>query len=268
MKADPMASIAERDEISSASEGRDGGAKSLRKMAAVLDSFSRARPTMTIAEMSDATGLPKATVHRIVTSLREVGLLDQDGRRQGYRLGLKLFYYGSSVLANLDTATRAHPHIAKLQQLTGEVIHFHMFDGSQMVCVEHEEMVASSRTIVQAAPTYCTSVGKAFLAFQDEELVRRIVAEGLHAYTANTIVNAHDLAAELAKVRAMGFAIDDEEIELGLRCVGAPVRDSSGRVFAAVSVSGPAERMPDGRITGLAPAVIQTANDITAALAE
>ncbi|OJU86398.1 MAG: hypothetical protein BGO06_15685, partial [Shinella sp. 65-6] len=242
--------------------------KSLRKMAAVLDSLSLARPTMTIAEMSDATGLPKATVHRIVTSLREVGLLDQDGRRQGYRLGLKLFYYGSSVLANLDTATRAHPHIAKLQQLTGEVIHFHMFDGSQMVCVEHEEMVASSRTIVQAAPTYCTSVGKAFLAFQDEELVRRIVAEGLHAYTANTIVNAHDLAAELARVRAQGFAIDDEEIELGLRCVGAPVRDSSGRVFAAVSVSGPAERMPDGRIAGLAPAVIQTANDITAALAE
>ncbi|WP_420963385.1 IclR family transcriptional regulator [Brucella sp. IR073] len=258
----------EMDDLEAASDTRDGGAKSLRKMALVLDSFSRAKPSMTIAELSAASGLPKATVHRIVVSLRDVGMLDQDGRRQGYRLGLKMFHYGSSVMASLDTPTRAHPHIARLQQLTGEVIHFHIFDGSQMVCVEREEMSASSLTTVQAAPTYCTSVGKAFLAFQNEELIRKIAGEGLRAYTANTITDLDSLTAELEKVRAQGFAVDNEEIEIGLRCIGAPVRDSSGRVFAAVSVSGPAERMPDGRLMGLAPAVIQTANDISAALAE
>lgn len=268
MRRDAAIPEAAGDDATAGGEGRDGGAKSLRKMALVLDCFSRSKPTLTVAELSELTTLPKATVHRIVASLREVGLLDQDGRRQGYRLGLKMFYYGSSVLASLDTPTRAHPHIAKLQQLTGEIIHFHMFDGSQMVCVEREEMVASSLTTLQAAPTYCTSVGKAFLAFQDEDLVRRIASEGLHAYTKNTITTPEELLAELSRVRTQGFAVDNEEIEIGLRCVGAPVRDSAGRVFAAVSVSAPAERMPDGRLAGLAPVVIQTANDISAALAE
>lgn len=256
------------EEPNSSSDSKDVGAKSLAKMAQVLDCFSRSQPTMTIADLSAATKLPRATVHRIVASLRDVGLLDQDGRRQGYRLGLKMFHYGSSVLASLDTPTRAHPHIAKLQQLTGEIVHFHMFDGHQMVCVEREDMVASSLTTLQAAPTYCTSVGKAFLAYQDDWLLQKIARGGLAAYTEYTIVTLDALLADLQQVRERGFAIDNEEIELGVRCVGAPVRDSAGRVFAAISVSAPIERMPDGRLYGLAPVVVQTANEISSALAE
>lgn len=261
-----VAKVSEHSETTS--ESRDAGAKSLRKMALVLDSFTRKKPSLTVGEISEATGLPKTTVHRIVASLRDVGLLDQDGRRQGYRLGMKMFHYGSSVLESLDTPTRAHPHIAKLQQLTGEIIHFHMFDGHQMVCVEREEMVASSLTTLQAAPTYCTSVGKAFLAFQDDELVRKIAAEGLHAYTENTITTLDGLLLEMEQIRQRGYSIDNEEIETGLRCIGAPVRDSTKRVFAAISVSGPAERMPDARLLGLSSVVIQIANDISEALAE
>jgi DNA-binding IclR family transcriptional regulator len=90
----------------------------------------------------------------------------------------------------------------------------------------------------------------------------------LHAYTANTITRLDALLEELARIRAKGFAVDNEEIEIGVRCIGAPVRDSSDRVFAAVSVSGPSERMPDGRLAGLAPVVVQTANDISQALAD
>lgn len=260
----------EDSEHTAAAETRETGTKSLRKMALVLDCFTRLHPSLTVAEISERTGLPRATVHRIVASLRDVGMLDQDGRRQNYRLGLKMFHYGSSVLASLDTPRRAHPHIAKLQLVTGEVIHFHIFDGSQMVCVEREEMGNSrltTLTTIEAAPTYCTSVGKAFLAFQDEALVRRIAAEeGLKRYTPNTITDLDVLLGELARIREQGFAIDDEENQLGLRCIGAPIRDAAGRVFASVSVSGPAERMPDARLAGLAPLVIQTAGDISEAL--
>ena len=259
------------DDAGDAAHGRDNGAKSLRKMSAVLDCFSRLRPSLTVGEISESTGLPRTTVHRIVTSLREVGMLDQDGRRQSYRLGLKMFHYGSSVMANLDTPRRAHPHIAKLQIVTGEIIHFHIFDGSQMVCVEREEMGKTrltTLTTIEAAPTYCTSVGKAFLAYQDEALVRRIAEEeGLKPYTPNTITDLDRLLGELAVIRERGFAIDDEENEIGLRCIGAPVRDPTNRVFASVSVSGPAERMPDARLEGLAPLVIQTAREISEALA-
>jgi DNA-binding IclR family transcriptional regulator len=251
-------------------ETRDPGTKSLRKMAMVLDCFTRLHPSLTVAEIAELTKLPKATVHRTVVSLREVGMLDQDGRRQSYRLGLKMFYHGSNVLASWDTPRRAHPHIAKLQLVTGEVIHFHIFDGSQMVCVEREEMGASrltTLTTIEAAPTYCTGVGKAFLAFQDEGLVRRIVAEeGFKAYTPKTITDLDALLKDLALIRERGFSIDDEENQIGLRCIGAPVRDAADRVFASVSVSGPLERMPDVRLEGLAPLVIQTANDISRSL--
>ena len=259
------------DAADEAREGRDGGAKSLRKMAVVLDCFSRNRHSLSVSEISELSGLPRTTVHRIVSSLRDVGMLDQDGRRQSYRLGLKLFHYGSSVLASFDTPRRAHPHIAKLQLVTGEIIHFHIFDGSRMVCVEREEMGTSRQTTfttIEAAPTYSTSVGKAFLAFQDEALVRRIAEEcGLKRITPNTITDVEQLLKELELTRKRGFAIDDEENEIGIRCIGAPVRDAAGRVFASVSVSGPAERMPDIRLEGIAPLVIQTANDISQSLA-
>jgi len=246
---------------------KDISAKSFQKMALILDSFSRSKSVMSVGELSDVTGLPKTTVHRIVSSLREIGLLDQNGRRRGYRLGIKMFHYGSAVLKSLDTPTKAHPYLVKLQQLTGEIIHFHMFDGEQMTCVERQEMVAASMTILQSAPTYCTSVGKAFLAFQSDELIERIIGEGFHRYTANTITNGIELKAEMARVKKQGYAIDNEEIEPGVRCIGAPVRDGAGNVFAAVSVSGPVERMPDIRLQGLVPVVIETAAQISSVLA-
>jgi len=248
-------------------EHKDISAKSFHKMALILDSFSRSKPVMSVGELADITGLPRTTVHRIVSSLRDIGLLDQNGRRRGYRLGMKLFHYGSSVLKSLDTPARAHPYLVKLQQLTGEIIHFHMFDGEQMTCVERQEMVAASMTILQSAPTYCSSVGKAFLAFQPDALIERIIGEGFHPYTKNTVVSGEQLKAELAQIRQLGYAIDNEEIEPGIRCIGAPVRDGANKVFAAVSVSGPVERMPDVRLKGLVPVVIETAEQISTVLA-
>ena len=268
MKLESFSAAAiDRDEVAD-SEGRGARAKSLGKVGLVLDSFTRKKPVMTVAELAAATGMPKTTVHRIVSSLRDIGMLDQDGRRQGYRLGLRLFHYGNSVLASLETSKRAHPHVARLQQITGEVIHFHLFDGSQMVCVEREEMASSTLTTLLTAPIYCTGVGKAFLAFQEMALVKKVISEGLHRLTANTITTEAALLAELEKVRRLGYAVDNEENDIGVKCVGAPVSDARGRVFAAVSVSAPVERMPETRVQGLAPIVIQTAVALSRSLSE
>lgn len=249
---------------------RDSGAKLFHKMAVVLDCFTRTRGQLSVANLVEATGLPRATIHRMVASLRDVGLLDQDGRRQTYRLGLKMFYFGSTVVANLDLNRHAHPHVLALHQLTGEIVHLHMFDGSQMVCIEREEMGGprlTTLTTIEATPTHCTAVGKAFLAFQEHELILRIIAEeGLEARTEHTLSTEKALMADLEATRRRGFAIDDQENEIGIRCVGAPIRDSRGHVFAAVSVSAPSLRMPLSRIQGLAPAVVQTAGEISVAL--
>lgn len=247
--------------------GRDGGAKSFYKMAAVLDCFTRAKGQLSITEIVEKTGLPRTTIHRIVASLRDVGMIDQDGRRHDYRLGLKMFYYGSVVLANLDLDRRARPFVINLHQITGEIVHLHMFDGSHMVCIEREEMGdtrLTTLTTIEAAPIHSTSVGKAFLAFQSPQQIDKLIAdEGLERRTANTLATPEALLADLEAIRGRGYAVDDEENELGIRCVGAPIRDSRGHVFASVSVSGPAERMPHSRLTGLAPTVIRAAQDIS-----
>jgi len=254
-------------EEADADGGRDGGTKSFYKMAAVLDCFTRAKGQLSITDIVEMTGMPRTTIHRIVASLRDIGLIDQDGRRHDYRLGLKMFYYGSVVLANLDLNRHARPHVLNLHQITGEVVHLHMFDGSQMVCIEREEMGETrltTLTTIEAAPTYCTSVGKAFLAFQHDTLIRRVAAEeGLQQRTEYTLTTIDALLDDLREIRERGYAIDNEENEIGIRCVGAPIRDSRGQIFASVSVSGPTERMPLTRIQGLAPTVIQTADQIS-----
>ncbi|WP_319569062.1 IclR family transcriptional regulator [Cohaesibacter marisflavi] len=250
--------------------GNEAGAKLFTKMMTVLNCFTRARGQLSISEIVETTGLPRTTVHRIVASLRDVGMLDQDGRRQTYRLGLKMFYFGSVVIANLDLTGNSRPHILSLHQLTGEAVHLHIFDGSHMVCIEREEMGENrltTLTTIEGAPTYCTSVGKAFLAYQDDKLVNRIAKEeGLEARTEKTITDLSALKKELETVRTNGYAIDDEENELGIRCVGAPIRDSRGQVFASISVSGTTERMPMPRVLGLASAVANTADEISKSL--
>ncbi|WP_417722094.1 IclR family transcriptional regulator [Salipiger sp.] len=261
------------DHVPSAVEDEDfgdAGAKSFYKMARVLDCFSRTNGSLSLTQLVEGTGLPRTTIHRIVASLREIGMIDQDGRRGDYRLGLRMFYYGSVVLANLDLNRHAHPHVVSLHQVTGEIVHLHMFDGSQMVCIEREEMGDARNTTlttIEAAPIHCTSVGKAFLAFQDERLVRKIVEEeGLEARTVNTLASFDALSENLALIRERGYATDEEENEIGIQCVGAPLRDSRGRVFASISVSGPTARMPLARLSGLSHAVIQTANAISTEL--
>lgn len=249
-------------------ESRDAGAKSFYKMARVLDCFSRTSGSLSLAELTERTGMPRTTIHRIVASLREIGMIDQDGRRGDYRLGLRMFYYGSVVLANLDLNRHAHSHVVALHQVTGEIVHLHMFDGSQMVCIEREEMGearTTTLTTIEAAPIHCTSVGKAFLAFQDEALIRKIIEEeGLEKRTVNTLGTVEALMENLALIRERGYSTDEEEDSIGVQCVGAPLHDSRGRVFASISVSGPTSRMPLARLHGLSQAVIQTADAISA----
>lgn len=262
--------VSEEPEIADAGNetehARDGGAKSFYKMAAILDCFTRARGQLSINDLVDMTGMPRTTIHRIVASLRDIGLVDQDGRRHDYRLGLKMFYYGSAVLANLDLHRHARPHVLHLHQITGEIVHLHMFDGSQMVCIEREEMGEArltTLTTIEAAPIHCTSVGKAFLAYQDDALIAHVAQSTLQQRTANTLADEAALRQDLELIRSRGYSIDDEENEIGVRCVGAPIRDSRGHVFAAVSVSGPSERMPHGRLHGLAETIIHTAETIS-----
>ena len=230
--------------------------KSLFKMLEVLEAFSSTEPELSVVEIARRTGLPRTTVHRIVDSLRSVGFLEQDASRDRYRLGLKLFELGGSALMNLPLYREAPPFVDTLAKLSGEDVHLCIFDGAQMVFVNRRSQIAPRphNTVItmEASPCHSTGVGKAALAFQSDVVIDRVIRAGLPRFTPNTIVEPKRLKAELAAIRTRGYSIDDCEHEPELRCVGAPIRNSAGRVFAAISASGPTKRVTPDRVPELA----------------
>lgn len=248
----------------------DYGVKSFQKILTILDCFSSVDRSLSVSEIVARSGLPRSTAHRLVLSLREIGLLDQDGARHEYRLGLKLFELGNSVLFNMDIHRESRAVVELLSHAAGETVHLCVFDGWRMVFVDRQVGGRSgqnnSTIVMEASPCHCTGVGKAALAFQSEQVIERIIRLGLPAYTRNTITDPAALRGELAAIRARGHAFDLDEVEIGVRCVAAPVRNGAGKVIAAISVTGPDRRMSEERLHGLAPRVVEHAALLSARL--
>jgi len=243
--------------------------KSLVKVVAILDALSTTRRSMSLAEISAATGFPHSTTHRLAASMREVGLLDQDRHRDRYRLGLKLFELGNVVLANMDLHREARPLVDALSRISGHLVHLAIFDGRHAVVIHRADPApegGTPLTLIEAAPVHCTSVGKAILAFQPPETIEAVVSAGLKRFTDATITSERKLKAELKAVRMRGYAVDDGEHQPGIRCVGAPIRDPSGRVVAGLSVSGPARNLRKDQVSELAKIVIHHASLVSAKL--
>lgn len=245
----------------------DEGLKSLVKVMRILDMFSRAARSLSLAEICQRSGYPKSTTHRLLSSMREAGLLDQDRNRDTYRLGLKLYELGNTVLANMELPREARPYVEALGRLTDQVVHLAVFDGSHAVVIgRSESQFDATSSFLESAPAHCTSVGKAILAFLPVSAVETFLAGGLVRFTDTTITDPAAFREELELTRARGYSVDQAEHQPGLHCLGAPIRDLSGRVFAAISVSGPAWKMPMSEAGRVAKIVIHHADAISRAL--
>jgi DNA-binding IclR family transcriptional regulator len=238
-------------------------------VADILDCFSGRARELSVSDIARLTSMPKSTAHRIIDSMRACGFLEQDATHERYRLGMKLFEYGSVVLSNRELHRVAGPFVEALSKRTGEGGHLCVFNGSHMLLVKRAERASvahNTLTMMEESACYTSGVGKAALAFQAEAVVQRIIDAGLVPFTRNTITDPGLLRTELAHVRERGYAIDDCEHEADIRCVAAPIRNSSGRVFAAISLSGPSRRMTLARLEALAPLVMDHAASISAQL--
>jgi len=247
----------------------DDNLKSLVKIMRVLDCFSTINRSLSLTELCAATGYPRSTTHRLVSSMRDVGLLDQERQRDRYRLGLKLFELGNVVLANMDLHREARRHVEALSQISGQVVHLALFDGRQAIVIHRATATpegGTPLTLIEAAPVHCTSVGKAVLAFQPSEVVDSVIDAGLKRFTDKTITNGKKLRTELSLIKKRGYAVDDGEHQPGLRCIGAPIHDSVGRVIAGISISGPAWKIPVTEVESLSKIVIHHAAQISANL--
>lgn len=243
--------------------------KSLNKVAAILDCFSTTHRAMSLADICKQTGYPRSTTHRLLASMREVGLLDQDRERERYRLGIRLFAYGNIVLANMDLHREARPYAEALGRMTGLSVHLAVFGGERAVVIHRAEPAPGGLTplnLLENAPVHCTSIGKAILAYQPEPILERVIEAGLPRYTDSTITTGEALRRELETVRKRGYAIDNGEHQPGLRCIGAPIHDQFGRVFASISATGSAMQSPAEREASVAAMVMHHASQISSHL--
>jgi DNA-binding IclR family transcriptional regulator len=212
----------------------------------LIKAFSEDEYEIGISDLAKRLGLAKSTVHRLASTLLEQGMLEQNPADGKYHLGLALFELGTMVRRKMDFTAEARPFLRTLMEKTGETVHLAILDHDSILYVithESKQALRMGSKVGTRAPVHSTAVGKVLLASQSEEDIERIVARGLPQSTPGTIVDAKALRRELAVVKTQGHAVDDEESEIGLRAIAAPIRSYSGDVVAAISIAGPVHRM-------------------------
>jgi len=215
---------------------------------------AKARP-MTIAEVADATGWHKSSVHKLLVTLCHHGLLDRNDATKQYSLGIALIEYGQFVLKNLDVAYAAKTFLQELAAYSGETANYCILRGTQMVVVDSIESKVDLRVVPPIGTMNsitAKSNGKAVLAYFPKDEVDKIIqAEGLPAFTKNSITDADVFKKELSAVRKRGYAMDMEEFREGISAVSAPVFDSAKRVVGTLSLVAPASRMTKAKVPDL-----------------
>jgi IclR family transcriptional regulator, KDG regulon repressor len=219
----------------------------------LIKAFSEDHYEIGISDLAKRLGLAKSTVHRLASTLLDQGMLEQNEGDGKYRLGLALFELGTLVRRKMDFTVEARPFLRTLMEKTGETVHLAILDHDSVLYIithESKQALRMGSKVGTRVPVHCTAVGKTLLAFQPEEEIERILARGLPASAPNTLVDAKALRRELVLVRARNYALDDEESEVGLRAIAAPVRSHSGNVVAAISIAGPVHRMTKKMLLG------------------
>ena len=221
----------------------------IERMFSLIDVLASREEAISLKEISEKTGLHPSTTHRILNDLA-VGRFVDRPEAGSYRLGMRLLELGNLVKARLDVREAAIGPMRELHKLTHQPVNLSMRQGDEIVYIERTYSERSGMQVVRAiggrAPLHLTSVGKLFLAQDDAQRVRAYASRtGLAGHTRNSITELAPLERELARVNQYGTARDDEELELGVRCMAAGILDDQGRLIAGLSISAPADRLEE-----------------------
>ncbi|HPA88467.1 MAG TPA: IclR family transcriptional regulator [Quisquiliibacterium sp.] len=238
----------------------------IERMVSLLDALAEQPDSVSLKDLSARTGLHPSTAHRILNDLVTARFVDR-GEPGAYQLGMRLLELGNLVKARLNVRDAAMGPMRELHRATGQPVNLSIRQGDEIVYVERAVSERSGMQVVRAvggrAPLHLTSVGKLFLAVDDPKNVRAYATRtGLAGHTRNSITELARLERELALVRARGYARDNEELELGVRCIAAGIRDDGGKLVAGLSISAPADFVQDDWIDLLC----RTAAQISSAL--
>jgi IclR family transcriptional regulator, acetate operon repressor len=256
-----------------AAGGQQSGAgyvKSLDKALTLLEKISNSREGLPLSDLSQRVGLPPSTAHRLLTTLERRRFVQFDSANRHWCVGVEAFTVGSAFLPRRDLIRAARASMRLLMEESGETANLAVESHGEAVFLAHvesEEMMRATTRPGSRVPLHCSAVGKAMLASMTDRQVARILHKhGLPRLTATTIVSPAELRSVLAETRGRGYAFDNEEHALGVRCVAAPIFDESGEAVAAISVVGPTTRITDDRIPNLGARVGEAARLITVEL--
>ncbi len=222
-------------------------AQTVDKAMLVLNAVADSDDPLSLTALVGKTGLEKTTTHRLARSLADGGVLRFDSDSRTYSLGWRLIELGALASRRTSVLLVATPHLIKLRDKTGETVHLGAYNDGAVVYLAQESSDAAviiRARVGQRRPLHATAMGKVLLAFGPESWLAELLQRGeLEVFTDNTISEEGTLRRELRRIRELGYAIDDEEMSSGIRCVAAPVMDSAGRSVAAISVTFPAYRV-------------------------
>lgn len=220
-----------------------------------------------LLELSKELGLNKSTVHRILTSLMCMDYVKQDPETLKYCLSFKFCRISSQVLAQNNIISLARPYLKELSELTGETVHLVEIDGINAVYIDKVESLHSAVRLVsmvgKSIPLYCSGVGKALLADMTDEKIREIWEKSdVKKLTEYTITDYEEFEKLIHEIREKGYSMDNEENELGVRCVAVSIRNYKNKSGYALSVSAPKDRMDDDRVTEYSKYILETKEKI------
>jgi DNA-binding IclR family transcriptional regulator len=244
--------------------------KALRHGLEILRMVSDDHPVIGVSEIARTIGVHRSSASRLAATLHAMGFLTRAGEAGQYRAGPELIRLGRLAARDIDVAEQALGPLRRLVEQTGETGHIGILDGIEAVTiavVDGWQTVRMHSHVNKRSPASCSSLGKSMLSgFPDEQVREMFDGRELPARTPASITTVPGLLHELAQVRQLGYACDNEELEPGLRCLAAPIRDADGAVVASLGVSGPAARFTQEALAGLAAAVRQAAAEATSAI--
>jgi DNA-binding IclR family transcriptional regulator len=244
--------------------------RSVTKALQIIEQLAEADDGLALSELSDQTGYPPSTVHRLLSTLAERDYVEQEPQTKRYYLGLKIVTLQTRAIRQHHLTQLAFPHLNRLKQQVDGTVNLGVLNGKDVVYLETfvpDSILAFYSPPGTRMPACCTAMGKVLLAHLPAPAQEGILSSTqVRTRTPHTITSADQLSAELDRVVARGYAVDDQEYALGVRCIAAPIRDHSGTVVAGVSVTLPAEQLPDDKIDPTAVRVVEACHDISQAL--
>ncbi|WP_404558970.1 IclR family transcriptional regulator [Bradyrhizobium niftali] len=251
-------------------EARDGGVQSVDRALSILETLSEDDEGYRLSDLAVRTGLSASTVHRLLATLESRRFVQFDRAESKWHVGVRSFTVGASFARRRNFSTQAIPYLRKLRDLTRETANLAVVDDEFIIVLTRMESREIMRSLTQVGGRVAmvtSGVGKAVLAtYSDEDVGAVIRHHGMPRLTEKSIVRPGDLFKELATIRKQGFAIDDEEACMGLRCIAAVVYNDCAEPLAAISVSGMTSRLTDDRLPEIGQIVREVAGELTVAL--